>query len=128
MAPPTHGIVYVAKSYPAWQATILDTLKEMYKGDPKTPVENKEVSVKLGKNPDLKKYMKKVMPFVAFTKEKVTNNGLSALDTSLPWDEAKVLSDNICYLVNTLALEGIEIAQASELGDKGEECLSLIHI
>jgi len=122
VAPPTHGTVYVAKSYPAWQAIILDTLKQMYKGDPKTTVDNKEVSVQLGKNPDLKKYMKKVMPFVAFTKEKVATNGLSALDTSLPWDEAKVLSDNISYLVNTLALEGINIAQASELGDKGEEC------
>ena len=29
-SPPTHGTVYVAKSYPAWQATVLETLKQMY--------------------------------------------------------------------------------------------------
>merc|ERR1712114_93825 len=85
VSPPTHGTVYVAKNYPTWQATVLDTLRQMYNGDPKTIVDNKEVSVQLGKVPDLKKYMKKVMPFVAFTKEKVVSNGLSALDTSLPW-------------------------------------------
>ena len=77
----------------------------MYNGDPKTVVDNKEVSVQLGKVPDLKKYMKKVMPFVAFTKEKVVSNGLSALDTSLPWNEMKVLEDNKSYLVSTLALD-----------------------
>ena len=26
-APPTHCTAYVAKSYPAWQATVLDTLR-----------------------------------------------------------------------------------------------------
>ena len=121
-APPTHGTIYVAKNYPAWQATVLDTLRQAYKGDPKTVVDNKEISVQLGKNPDLKKYMKKLMPFVAFTKEKVSTNGLSVLDTSLPWDEMKVLSDNISYLVSTLGLEGLDLALATDLGDKGEEC------
>ena len=122
VAPPTHGTVYVAKNYPAWQATVLDTLRQMYKGDSKTVVDNKEVSVQLGKVPELKKYMKKVMPFVAFTKEKVASSGLSVLDTSLPWDEMKVLEDNMTYLVSTLGLEGVDLALASELGDKGEEC------
>ena len=26
-SPPTHCTAYVAKSYPAWQATVLDTLR-----------------------------------------------------------------------------------------------------
>jgi len=120
--PPTHATVYVAKNYPAWQATILDILRQMYKGDADTVVDNKEVSVQLGKNADLKKYMKKAMPFVQFTKEKVKSSGLSALDTCLPWDEMKVLEDNMTYLVSTLGLEGVDLALASDLGDKGEEC------
>ena len=94
----------------------------MYKGNADTMVDNKEVSVQLGKNADLKKYMKKAMPFVQFTKEKVKSSGLSALDTSLPWDEMKVLEDNMTYLVSTLGLEGVDLALASDLGDKGEEC------
>merc|ERR1712106_808677 len=89
--PPTHATVYVAKCYPAWQCIVLDTLKEMYKGDKDTLVDNKAISVEMGKKPEVKKFMKKVMPFVAFTKEKVGTSGLSALDTSLPWDEMKVI-------------------------------------
>ena len=119
---PTHATVYVAKHYPAWQATVLDTLRDMYSGDPATPVDNKTVSVQLGKNADLKKYMKKVMPFVAYMKEKVASSGLSVLDTSLSWDEMKVLQDNMSYIVSTLGLEGVDLASASDLGDKGEEC------
>merc|ERR1719445_1562916 len=107
-SPPTHGTVYVAKSYPAWQEAVLDTLRQMYGGDVATPVDNKTVSVQLGKNPDLKKYMKKLMPFVAFMKEKVSSSGsLNVLDTSLPWDEVKVLRENLSYLVTTLGLENL---------------------
>ena len=86
--PPTHGTIYVAASYPAWQATILDTMRDMYKTG--TP-DNKAISVEMGKKTELKKFMKRVMPFVAFMKEKVVSTGISALDTSLPWDEMSVL-------------------------------------
>eukprot|EP00092_Neocalanus_flemingeri_P105682 GFUD01135485.1.p1 GENE.GFUD01135485.1~~GFUD01135485.1.p1 ORF type:complete len:1177 (+),score=443.87 GFUD01135485.1:130-3660(+) len=121
-APPTHATVYVAKSYPAWQCLVLDTLREMYKGDKDVVVDNKAVSLELGKKTELKKFMKKVMPFVAFMKEKVAVSGLSSLDTSLPWDEMKVLSSNISYIVTSLGLEGVDLALSSELGEKGEEC------
>ena len=83
--------MYVAKCYPAWQCVVLDTLREMFKGNKDTLVDNKAVSVEMAKKPEVKKFMKKVMPFVAFTKEKVLTSGLSALDTSLPWDEMKVM-------------------------------------
>ena len=95
--PPTHATAYVAKCYPAWQCVVLDTLREMYKGDKNTVVDNKAVSVEMGKKPEVKKFMKKVMPFVAFMKEKVALGDLSVLDTSLPWDEMKV-NENTYYL------------------------------
>jgi len=120
--PPTHATVYVAKCYPAWQCVVLDTLREMFKGNKDTLVDNKAVSVEMAKKPEVKKFMKKVMPFVAFTKEKVLTSGLSALDTSLPWDEMKVLSDNLTYIVTTLGLEGVDLALSSDLGEKGEDC------
>jgi hypothetical protein len=60
--------------------------------------DNKAVSVELGKKAELKKVMKRVMPFVAFVKEKVAASGLSALDTSLPWDERTVLESNKDYI------------------------------
>jgi len=120
--PPTHATVYVAKCYPAWQCAVLDTLRDMYKGDKETTVDNKTVSVEMGKKQEVKKFMKKVMPFVAFMKEKVATSGLSVLDTSLPWDEMKVLSSNISYILTSLGLEGVDLALSSELGEKGDEC------
>jgi len=119
---PTHCTAYVAKSYPAWQCCVLDTLKAMYGGSLESPPDNKAVSQELAKKPELKKFMKKTMPFVAFMKEKVSNKGLSVLDTSLPWDEMKVLSDNIDYITTSLDLEGVSLAWSTDLGEKGEEC------
>merc|ERR1719397_2285369 len=114
--PPTHATVYVARSCPAWQVTVLSTLAEMFAGNAETVVDNKAVSVRLGKLPELKKYMKKVMPFVAYTKDQVAIRGLEALDTQLPWDEVQVLTDNLSYLLATLDLEGVDVALSTELG------------
>ena len=87
-----------------------------------SPPDNKIVSQELAKKPELKKFMKKTMPFVAFMKDKVVTKGLSALDTSLPWDETTVLRDNLAYITTSLDLEGVDIAPASDLGEKGEDC------
>ncbi len=43
---PTHCTVYVAKSYPAWQCTILDTMREMHK---QGVTDKKAISVEMGK-------------------------------------------------------------------------------
>ena len=77
---PTHATIYVAKTYPPWQCTVLSTLKRMYESSNASVVpDNKIISQELGKIPDLKKWMKKVMPFVAFTKERIAQVGMSAL-------------------------------------------------
>merc|ERR1711899_497172 len=70
---PTHATLYVAKTYPPWQCAVLSTLKEMYdQAGPNGPQpDNKILSQKLSAMPELKKWMKKVMPFVAFAKERV---------------------------------------------------------
>jgi len=118
-SPPSHATAYIAKSYPGWQCCVLDTMRVMYSqgGIP----DNKAISQEMGKKQELKKVMKKVMPFVAFMKERVDSVGLSALDTSLPWDEMTVLKANIDYLVTSLDLEGLDLAWASDLGEKGED-------
>ena len=119
---PTHATLYVAKTYPPWQCTVLSTLKRMYEAGTDPP-DNKAVSQELGKMADLKKFMKKVMPFVAFTKERIANQGMSALDLSLEFDELKVLQDNVDYVTATLQLEGVSVQYSSEASDKiQEEC------
>ena len=61
------------------------------------------------------------MPFVAFTKERVAANGLSALDLTLEFDEKAVLEDNLDYLATNLTLEGMEVKFSSEANEKTQE-------
>lgn len=56
----------------------------------------------MGNLQELKKHMKRVMPFVQVMKEKMQLLGLSALNLTLDFDEFKVLQDNKKYLENTL--------------------------
>lgn len=86
----------------------------MYQGNKDSPPDNKAVSQELGKKADLKKFMKKTMPFVAFMKERVVTKGLEALDTSLPWDEMAVLQDNLAYITQALDLEVIQLSTTLE--------------
>lgn len=51
---------------------------------------------------ELKKFMKRVMPFVQATREKVDQLGVKALALTLEFDEAEVLRNNSPYLANTL--------------------------
>lgn len=46
--------------------------------------------------------MKRVMPFVQATREKVDQYGLKALALTLEFDETEVLRKNSIYLANTL--------------------------
>ena len=59
--------------------------------------------------------------FLAFAKERVADQGLSALDLSLEFDEKKVLEDNLNYLVNTLEMEGVDVKFSSEASEKIQE-------
>ena len=118
---PTHATVFVAETYPPWQCTVLSTLREMYS---KSVPDNKAISVELGKKPELKKFMKKVMPFVAFTKERVAQVGLGALDLTLEFDGKAVLERDAAYLTNNLQLEGVEVKSSTESENEKmqEEC------
>ncbi|XP_054257041.1 leucine--tRNA ligase, cytoplasmic-like [Macrosteles quadrilineatus] len=113
---PTHATVWVAKTYPPWQSTVLTTMKEMHTTNNGSFPDNKVISVALSAKPELKKYMKRVMPFVQATREKVTNSGIKALNLTLDFDEIHVLTINKNYLEYTLDLEEIEIASSTSEG------------
>lgn len=121
-SPPSHGTIWVAKTYPPWQNTILTTLTKMYEDNKGFP-DNKMISVALGKEPILKKYMKKVMPFVIMVKENVLKKGMKALSLTSEFDETQVLEKNLTYLTDTLELEGLDIQFSDGADDKiKEEC------
>ena len=71
--------------------------------------------------PDYDKWKKKVMPFVAFTKDRIAQVGMSALDLTLEFDEHSVLVDNMDYIVSTLQLDGVNIAFSDEASEKTQE-------
>ncbi|XP_014470950.1 PREDICTED: leucine--tRNA ligase, cytoplasmic [Dinoponera quadriceps] len=120
---PTQGIIWVAKTYPPWQSVVLTTMREMYsKNGDKLP-DNKELATELGGKNELKKYMKRVMPFAQLMKEKVESVGLSALNLTLDFNEFDVLENNKDYLINTLDLDEIIIKYTDEAPEKTkEEC------
>jgi leucyl-tRNA synthetase len=60
---PTHATIYIAKKFPTWQSIVLTNMKALYSEHNKKLPENSVIAAKLSKIADLKKYIKKVMPF-----------------------------------------------------------------
>lgn len=104
---PNRAVIWVALEYPKWQHIILTTLKTL--NGPNGLPDNKTISSKLSEIPDLKKYMKRVMPFVQATRENMDRIGVDALSVGLEFDEVEILKQNIPYLSNTLDLDMIEV-------------------
>lgn len=117
---PTHAVIWIAKSFPPWQSLVLTSLQKLYDEYGCLP-DNKIIASKLKEVEGLKKYMKKVMPFVQTTKENVEKTGTNALNLTLDFDEYSVLSENISYLINTLELEGLEIKYTVEADERIKE-------
>ncbi|KAJ8348013.1 hypothetical protein SKAU_G00266020 [Synaphobranchus kaupii] len=118
---PSHCTVYVAKHYPPWQHSALALLGKHFKNNDGSLPENKAIASELNAMPELKKYMKRVMPFVAMIKENLEKTGPRVLDLELEFDERAVLLENIVYLTNALELDQIDIVFASEADDKIKE-------
>ncbi|XP_015453579.1 leucine--tRNA ligase, cytoplasmic isoform X2 [Pteropus alecto] len=118
---PSHCTIYVAKNYPPWQHTTLSVLRDHIENNNGKLPDNKVIASELGSLPELKKYMKKAMPFVAMIKENLEKVGRRVLDLQLEFDEQAVLMENIVYLTNSLELEHIEVKFASEAEDKVRE-------
>ncbi|MCL4121792.1 UNVERIFIED_CONTAM: hypothetical protein GTU68_057055 [Idotea baltica] len=111
---PSHGTIWIAKTFPKWQSIILSSLHDLYKKNNDALPDNKEISTVLSSNPDLKKYMKKVMPFAQLVREKMTENGEKALRNTVNFDERAILQENITYLKGNLDLEGLQIKYTDE--------------
>ncbi|XP_072026389.1 leucine--tRNA ligase, cytoplasmic-like [Amphiura filiformis] len=120
---PTHGTIYIAKTYPPWQSAVLSTMKKAYESKGGQFPENKELLGQLKTIDVLKKFMKKVMPFVQHVKENVAKKGPRAMDLTVDFVEKDVLESNLTYLTNTLEMEGLDLKFSSEATDKiQEEC------
>lgn len=106
---PIKATIYVAKSLPAWQATICKTLENLYIENSRSLPDNSVIAKSLKGQDTLKPYMKKVMPFAEFRRQMVANIGVEAFNLTVPFDEMQVLNDNMPYLKNSLDVEDINI-------------------
>ena len=116
---PNHMTIYVAKDYPAWQEITLNVLKENYNpsGDQPFP-ENKVLLEELKKSPEIKPYMKKLMPFVAFVKAQVAEKGPGCLESHLPFDEFDIFKQNELYILRSLDLDDLTVCKATDHPDQ----------
>ncbi|XP_056634645.1 leucine--tRNA ligase, cytoplasmic [Diorhabda sublineata] len=116
--------IWVAKTFPQWQTSVLTTLKTHFEKKNGVLPDNKTLSAEFSKMGELKKYMKRVMPFVQATREKIEQFGVKALALTLEFDEAEVLKINSAYLANTLDLEEVVIkfTDDPEASEKMKEC------
>ena len=70
----------------------------------------KDIAAQLKKVDAVKKYMKKVMPYVQMVKERYELIGERALSLTSPFDEMKILKENSDYITGTLELQGINVS------------------
>ena len=128
---PTHGVIYVASKFPVWQEIVLKTMAESLvreeKSGAQTLPDNKTLSSKMASIPGLKKYMKKVMPFVEARKQAFLVEGSCVFEEASPFDEREILNENFCYIINSLELDGLEIKSADDcdLSSVKDECCPL---
>ncbi|EGT45646.1 CBN-LARS-1 protein [Caenorhabditis brenneri] len=112
--PPTEAVIFVAKSYPPWQKTILDILESQVSNG--ALPDNKVISQLIGKEESLKKFAKKAMPFVQMIKEKFEQKGVSALASTSPIDQSAILEENLDFIMNALDLDRVSIRLTEEEG------------
>lgn len=114
---PSHGVIWVAKTFPDWQSTILAKMQEAYTSNRNKLPDNKEISKSLGSLPELKKHMKKVMPFAQTIRERLIIVGESAFRNTVDFDEQKIIQESMGYLKATLDLESLVMKWTHECDD-----------
>ncbi|XP_046369849.2 leucine--tRNA ligase, cytoplasmic-like [Haliotis rufescens] len=117
---PSQATVWIAKTFPPWQSAVLTKLKELHKPETGLP-ENKVIATELKDRPELKKYMKKLMPFVQLVKENFAKQGMKALALTMDYDETEILKTSLKYLTYTLELERIDIRFSEDANEKVQQ-------
>lgn len=116
----SRALIYVAKEFPVWQQLVLDTIKSMYEeGGSKEYPDNKLLAKRLGKIDQLKKYMKKVMPFAETRKRMFGEHGKTSFDKDCKFiDEIPILEQSFEYLKYTLGVQEVKICYSHESEDE----------
>ncbi|CAM8989579.1 unnamed protein product [Rhodiola kirilowii] len=121
------GLIFVREQYESWKAECLKILQSKF--DPNTrkfapdqeimeALRNSEVQ-KLFKNSegqavDFKQVQKLCMPFIRFKKDETARIGAQALDLKLPFEEKKVLQENVELIRRQLGIMDVEVLSETD--------------
>jgi len=114
---PEESFIYVCTKYSEWQLNVLSVLREVVK----TETLGKDISKHLKGKVDPKE-MSNVMTFVSYIKEEYEKYGSDALKDEVPFDEKKIMLENISFITKTLGVKKVTIfAQGdSDIPDPGK--------
>lgn len=122
---PTHATIFVARSYPSWQTFVINELKKLFLENNHSLPDSKQLALHFKDRSEIdKKYQKKLMPFVIYSKDLLDKSGnVTSLDRHLSFDEYDILQFNQEYLRRALDVEQIDI----RLTDGNENDSALIN-
>mmetsp|Transcript_96334 Transcript_96334/g.220889 ORF Transcript_96334/g.220889 Transcript_96334/m.220889 type:complete len:533 (+) Transcript_96334:1805-3403(+) len=123
---PTHAVIYVAAAYKEWQQTVLSELQKVplvENEDGSLQPEDKGFLKAFGQLDAIKgipkEFGKKVMPFASFVVQtEVKARGRDALELSLPFDEASMLTEVVDVIKKQLDLQGVDIQSSDTAHEK----------
>ena len=119
--------IYVASGYPKWEEDAIEILRRLY--DPATGrfASDQEISaaMKLVLAGLTGKTAKRLMPFVMELRNRVLQQGPSAFDRVMQFDEYAVLEENLDYLTRSLGFLSISLRKV-EGGEAGEEAVARV--
>jgi len=103
--------IQVAKDFPSWKRKTLDIVTSMYT---KGGVDEKEILKVLNTQADLKKDIKKIMPFAAELKRRYGISGLKGLKLDLGFDEKKFLEEQREYLEAKIPVPKVVVEETND--------------
>jgi leucyl-tRNA synthetase len=126
---PNTAYIYVATEYKPWQQEILTIMKNFYNSQ-KDEFNDKEMNAAIKASGNLaelmKKDAKKIMSFAGGIKDLVKERSnpeakVAVMQLKTPFDEFKILNDNISFIQRSLNLNAVHVYLASDASSPDPE-------
>mmetsp|Transcript_3351 Transcript_3351/g.15833 ORF Transcript_3351/g.15833 Transcript_3351/m.15833 type:complete len:1059 (-) Transcript_3351:3429-6605(-) len=113
---PNAARMYICEDPPEWQKISMSVLRENFDAESRTFPNDLAKRVTAAMPAELKKKMKKIMPFVGMVRDAAKEQGEPALDRTLRYDEKEVLTENMELIREQLGLVQLDICSSTDTG------------
>jgi len=111
---PDTARIYVCEELPQWQKISLEVLRENFDRQSKSFPKDLDKRVAAAMPPELKKMMKKIMPYVGMIRDMAKEKGESALEGELRYNEMDVLNENAGFIKEQLELKNLDVRSSKD--------------